>query len=493
MKSNEFLTQFSRRSFLGRSALGLGAIALSSLTAQGQSVGASARESAGGAALNPMAPRAPHFAPRASRVIYMHMVGAPSQLEMFDYKPVLTKFDGKPCPESFLAGKQFAFITGKPNMLGAIANFQQRGQSGAYVSDHLPFFAKVADDVTFLKAVHTDEFNHAPAQLMAMNGHNRTGRPGVGSWVAYGLGTENQNMPAYVVLMSNSSTHIDSGKAAYGSGFLPSIYQGVKLRSKGEPVLYLSNPDDMNPALRRRTIEAINRINREEFAANGDPEVLTRIGQYELAFRMQASVPEAMDIWKEPESMHRLYGTTRGKATFANNCLLARRLIERGVRFVQLFDDKWDAHGDVPERSLRSGLLSKCKDIDQGMAALVQDLKQRGLLEDTLVVWGSEFGRTPMQEVQPGRALDPMLVGRDHHRDAFTVWMAGAGLKPGFTHGETDDFGYNGVTGKVHVHDVQATILHLLGFDHERLTFPFQGRNYRLTDVAGNVIKPILA
>jgi hypothetical protein len=485
--NHTLLDSVSRRHFLGGGAMGLGAAALGLLNSRPSA--AEAGISHADASKRSMLPM---FAPKAKRIIYLHMAGAPSQLELFDYKPELARLDGQPCPESFLKGKQFAFITGKPSMLGPIATFAQYGQSRAHVSNHLPYFSGVVDDVTFLKAVHTEEFNHAPAQLMLLTGNGRPGRPGMGAWMAYGLGSENENLPAFVVLLSGRAGP-DAGKAAYGSGFLPSVYQGVKLRAAGDPVLYLSDPAGMDRELRRRTIEQINAINAADYQAAGDPEILTRISQYEMAFRMQTSVPEAMDIWREPEAMHKLYGTTRGKATFSNNCLLARRLVERGVRFIQLHDWGWDSHGIDFEQSLRGGFLERCKHTDQGMAALVTDLKQRGLLEDTLIVWGTEFGRTPMRELRPGVAADPMIIGRDHHREAFTMWMAGAGVQAGLTHGATDEFGYYGVSGRAHVHDVQATILHLMGLDHERLTYPFQGRNFRLTDVAGQVIKPILA
>jgi hypothetical protein len=418
------------------------------------------------------------------------MAGAPSQLELFDYKPELQKLNGQLCPESLLDGKRFAFIKGVPKMLGPQANFRQHGESGAWVSDMLPHLSGVVDKLTFLKAVHTDEFNHAPAQLLMYTGSPRFGRPSMGSWVTYGLGSENESLPGFVVLLSGG-VQPDAGASVYGSGFLPTVFQGVQCRSHGDPVLYLSNPDGMSGDIRRRTIDAINEINRREHESVGDPEVLTRIAQYEMAFRMQASVPELMDINSEPDYIHEMYGTEPGVTSFANNCLLARRLVERGVRFVQLFHWGWDSHGASANEALNVGFVDRCNETDRATAALLKDLDQRGLLEDTLVVWGGEFGRTPMLENRTGE--DNPYVGRDHHSDCFTMWMAGGGVKTGITHGETDEIGYSRVSGSVHVHDLQATILHTLGFDHERLTYSFQGRDFRLTDVTGRVVREVLA
>ncbi len=439
---------------------------------------------------DPLALHPPHFAPKAKRVIFLHMAGAPSQLELFDYKPTLARLDGERCPDSLLEGKRFAFIRGVPKMLGPQATFRQHGQSGAWVSNHLPHLATMVDDVAFLKAMYTDEFNHAPAQLLVHTGSARLGRPSMGSWVTYGLGTENENLPAFVVLLSGGVAP-DAGASVYGSGFLPTVYQGVQCRSKGDPVLFLSDPDGLSRDLRRRSIEAINRINAHQHQEVGDPEILTRIAQYEMAFRMQTSVPEAMDINDEPDYIHTMYGTAPGETSFANNCLLARRLVERGVRFVQLFHWGWDSHGAGASEALNAGFLDRCHETDRPVTALLKDLKQRGLLDETLVVWGGEFGRTPMLENRTG--LDNPYVGRDHHSDVFTIWIAGGGVKAGITHGETDEIGYTGVSGRVHIHDLQATILHLLGFDHERLTYPFQGRAFRLTDVHGKVVREILA
>lgn len=440
--------------------------------------------------LNPLSPLPPPFLPRVKSVIYLHMAGSPSQLELFDYKPELIKYNNQPCPESLLEGKKFAFIRGVPNLLGAQAEFSQHGESGAWISDYLPHFSKLADDVAFLKAVHTDQFNHGPAQLFMHTGSPRLGRPSLGSWVTYGLGTENQNLPGFVVLTSGGKTP-DAGKSVWGSGFLPSVYQGVQCRSKGSPVLYLEDPSGIPRDLKKSVITSINQINSEEFDHYGDPEILARINQYEMAFRMQIEVPEVMNINDEPEYIHNLYGTEPGKESFANNCLLARKLVEKGVRFVQLYDWGWDSHGSDKSTALDLGLRNKCRETDRPISALLLDLKQRGLLEDTLVVWGGEFGRTPMQENREGKTMG--YKGRDHHVDAFTMWMAGGGIKKGTSFGTTDDLGFSGVEGRVSVHDIQATILHLLGFDHEQFTYEFQGRPFRLTDVEGEIIKEILA
>ena len=437
-----------------------------------------------------MVAKASHYAPKAKQVIFLHMAGAPSQLELFDYKPELQKLDGKPCPDSFIEGKRFAFIVGVPNMLGPQYEFKQYGQSGAWVSDRLPYFTEIVDEVAFLKAVHTDEFNHAPAQLFMHTGSPRLGRPSMGSWVTYGLGSENQNLPGFIVLVSGNSQP-SAGKSVWGSGFLPSVYQGVQFRSKGDPVLYVSDPEGMPRDLRKGAIETINSINQRQYEEVGDPETLTRISQYEMAFKMQTTVPEAMDISEEPTYIHEMYGTQPGENAFSNNCLLARRLAERGVRFIQLYHRGWDSHGSNEFEALEGGFLKRCQEVDQAMTALVKDLKQRGMLEETLVIWGGEFGRTPMRENRGGKKAP--FNGRDHHSEAFTMWMAGGGVKPGLVYGETDEFGYFGTKERVHVHDLQATILHQLGMNHEKLTYAFQGRNFRLTDVHGHVVKDILA
>ena len=483
------LQAITRRHFLEIGATGIGAAALASLlgceTAPDLRL-ANARPNG----LDPMAPLVPHFPAKARRVIFLHMAGAPSQLELFDYKPVLARLDGQLCPESLLEGKRFAFIKGIPKMLGPQFAFQQHGESRAWVSDRMPHLATVVDEIAFLKAMHTDQFNHAPAQLLVHTGGPQLGRPSIGSWVTYGLGTENQNLPGFVVLLSGG-TGPDAGASVYGSGFLPSVYQGVQCRSAGDPVLYLSDPAGVPRALREASLEAINAANAQQFAAVGDPEINTRIAQYEMAFGMQLSVPEAMDISKEPASIHALYGTTPGATSYANNCLLARRLAERGVRFIQLFHWGWDSHGAGAAEALNVGFHERCKETDRATAALILDLRQRGLLDDTLIVWGGEFGRTPMRENRTGS--DNPFVGRDHNNGAFTMWMAGGGVRGGVTHGETDEIGYQGVSGQTDVHDLHATILRLLGFDHERLIHTFQGRNYRLTDTSGKVIREILA
>jgi hypothetical protein len=484
----EHLKNMSRRHFLWESAAGLGAAALGTFLAGCDARNATPKNLA--TATDPMLPKPSHFPGRAKRVIYLHMAGAPSQLELFDFKPELQKLHNQPCPPSLLEGKRFAFIRGTPKMLGPQADFKQRGQSGAYVSEHLPHFAKIADEVSFLKGVYTDQFNHAPAQLFVHTGSARLGRPSIGSWVTYGLGSENNNLPGFVVLTSGGKTP-DAGKSVWGSGFLPSVYQGVQCRSEGDPVLFLSDPEGVDRDLKKKTIDAINEVNRQHFQEYNDPETLTRIAQYEMAFRMQVSVPEVMNINSEPEYIHQVYGTTPGKASFANNCLLARKLVEQDVRFVQLFDWGWDSHGTDENLAIDIGFRNKCREIDRAMTALLLDLKQRGLLEETLVVWGGEFGRTPMQENRENKN-NPFL-GRDHHVEAFTMWMAGGGIKQGMTWGETDEIGYYPINGKVSVHDVQATILNQLGMDHEKLTYHFQGRPFRLTDVAGKVISEIIA
>ncbi|AIM37661.1 sulfatase [Sphingobacterium sp. ML3W] len=482
------LQAVTRRHFLKDCVAGVGSIALGSFLAS-----CGGNTNTGGAfdlnALNPLIPKSPHFPGKAKSVIYLHMAGAPSQLELFDYKPVLQTLHNQPCPESLLAGKKFAFIRGIPKMLGPQATFKQYGQSGAWVSDHLPHFSKVVDDVSFLKAVHTDQFNHGPAQLFMQTGSARLGRPSIGSWVTYGLGSENSNLPGFVVLTSGGKTP-DAGKSVWGSGFLPSVYQGVQCRSKGDPVLYLADPDGMDRDLKRHAIDAINEVNKDEYDTYKDPETLSRIAQYEMAYKMQVAVPEVMDISQEPAHIHELYGTEPGKESFANNCLLARKLVEQGVRYVQLFDWGWDSHGTNASDSIDYGFRNKCREIDRPMTALIMDLKQRGLLDETLVVWGGEFGRTPMQENRDNS--DMPFLGRDHHTDAYTIWMAGGGVKPGVTYGETDEIGFTGVSGRSSVHDVHATMLHLLGFDHEKFTYEFQGRPFRLTDVEGNLISAIV-
>ncbi len=486
--NKKLLTLKTRRHFIKESAMGFGALALGSLLG---SCGGNSPEKAKNLfdAANPLSPKMPPFPGKVRSVIYLHMAGAPSQLELFDYKPELMKLDGQDCPPSLLEGKRFAFIRGVPKMLGPQITFKQRGESGLWISDHLPHFSTIADEICILKGVTTDQFNHAPAQLLMHTGSPRLGRPSMGSWITYGLGTENQNLPGYVVLTSGGRSP-DAGKSVWGSGFLPSVYQGVQCRSEGDPVLFLKDPPGVDRDMRRASIDIINKINKHEYEEYKDPEILSRISQYEMAYKMQISVPEVMNINSEPDYVHEMYGTQPGKASFANNVLLARKLVEKGVRFVQLFDWGWDSHGTAADEAIDVGFINKCRSIDKAMTALILDLKQRGLLEETLVVWGGEFGRTPMQENREGKSVP--FKGRDHHVEAFSIWMAGGGVKKGFSYGETDEIGYSTISGKVETYDVQATILNLLGFDHEKFTYEFQGRPFRLTDVKGKVINEIL-
>ena len=463
------IRNLSRRLFLQQAAGGLGAAALGSLLG---------RDAFAQGGLGTLAARAKH-------VIYLHMVGAPSQLDLFDYKPELVRHNGELMPESLWEGLRLAFIRQRPKLLGTRFRFRRCGRSGMEMSELLPHLSDVADELTLIKSVRTEQFNHAPAQLMLQTGFGRFGRPSLGSWVSYGLGSENANLPAFVVLVTGNVA--GAGNSLWGSGFLPTVHQGVEFRSQGDPVLFLSNPPGLDAQGRRQIVDGVKRLNAEALADVGDPEIATRISQYEMAFRMQSSVPELMDLSKEPAEVHRLYGTEPGKVSFANHCLLARRLVERGVRFVQLFDEGWDMHGSINTR-----LPEKCRQTDRPIAALLKDLKRRGLLDETLVVWGGEFGRTPMLQGQDGEGAKTE-AGRDHHKEAFCMWMAGGGTKAGVVHGETDDLGFNVVRDPVHVHDVNATILHLLGVDHERLTFKYQGRNFRLTDVHGEVVKGIVA
>ncbi len=478
----EYLKYRTRRQFFRDCGVGVGATALASML---DPQGAAAAENVG----DPLAPKLPHFPARAKQIIFLHMAGAPSTLDLFDFKPKLNELNGLPCPESYIRGQQFAFIKDKrPRLLGTPYKFGKFGKSGQVMSNIIPQLATVADELCIVRSMHTDQFNHAPGQLFVHTGSARLGRPGMGAWVSYGLGTENRNLPSFVVLVSGTAAP-DGGASLWGSGFLPTIHQGVQMRSSGDPVLFLSNPEGMAPADRRRSLDTLKALNELQLQAVGDPEILTRINQYELAYRMQTSVPEMMDISKETKQTHEMYGAKPGKKSFANNCLLARRLVESGVRFVQLYHWGWDNHGDSKTNDLRTGLVLRCQETDRAVAALVRDLKQRGLLESTLVVWGGEFGRTPMNEDRAGSKW----LGRDHHQHAYTMFLAGAGVKAGITYGATDDLGYHVVENPVHVHDLQATILHLLGLNHEKLTYRFQGRDYRLTDVHGKVVKDLLA
>jgi hypothetical protein len=483
------LLGLTRRHFFGAGGFGLGQAALWSLLGD-RGAHAATAAALGGAAAEPerKPARGQHHAPRAKNVIFLFMAGAPSQLELFDDKPMLRKHDGSPMPASFVKGERFAFIKGVPRVLGSPYRFARHGRSGAEISELLPHTAGIADDIAIVRSMHTTQFNHAPAQIFMNTGHQIPGRPSMGSWLSYGIGSENKDLPAFVVLVSGENAP-DGGKACWSSGFLPTVYQGVEFRSKGDPVLYLTDPEGMSRADRRASLDVINALNAKKLAAVGDPEIETRIAAGELAYRMQASVPELAAIDDEPEEARALYGVEPGRPSFAKNCLLARRLVERGVRFVQLYHRGWDHHGTGTGDDLVHSLPKLCKQVDQGAAALVTDLDRRGLLDETLVVWGGEFGRTPMIE---GRNNSKFL-GRDHHPRAFTMWLAGGGVKRGFAMGATDELGYAAVEDAVDVHDLHATMLHLMGFDHTKLTYRFQGRPFRLTDVSGNVITKLVA
>ncbi|HEY7116265.1 MAG TPA: DUF1501 domain-containing protein [Tepidisphaeraceae bacterium] len=479
----EHLRHVTRRHFLAHTgALGVGSLALANLL-NPQSAIANPQSD------NPLSPRSAPLPAKANRVIFLHMSGGPPHLDLWDYKPDLVSRDDQPCPDSLLKGKTFAFTSGVPKLLGTPQKFARYGKSGAWMSEAVPHLASIADDLTFIKSMHSEQFNHAPAELLLYTGSPRQGRPSFGSWVTYGLGSESHDLPGFIVLVSGG-TLPSAGKSAWGSGFLPSVYQGVQCRSGGDPVLYVSNPDGMSRDVRRMTLDALRDLNALQERELGSPETLTRIAQYEMAFRMQTAVPEVMDIAKEDSKTLDAYGAKPGASSFANNCLLARRLCEQGVRFVQLFDWGWDFHGTNPGEDIRQGLVKRCKLMDQPVAALIRDLKTRGMLEDTLVVWAAEFGRTPFRE---GRTAKGQNLGRDHHPDCYTLFMTGAGLKPGMTYGASDDLGFYPAENPVHVHDLQATILRIMGFDHEKLIYRFQGRDFRLTDVFGNVVKDILA
>jgi uncharacterized protein (DUF1501 family) len=474
----EYSRLVTRRWFIRQCGVGLGSIALTSLLEPAQAHGAAAPK-----VVDSLAPRLPHFKPKAKRVIYLFMGGAPSQLDLFDYKPALAKYDGKPVPQEVVMGQKYAFIRPDAALYATEFKFAKQGKSGAELSEAVPHLAEVVDDIAIVKSMTTDAFNHAPGQVLMQTGSTQFGRPSFGSWVLYGLGSEAHNLPGFVVL--NSAGGLSGGTALYSSGFLPTFYQGVPFRKTGDPVLFLSNPAGVTDQMQRRTLDVIKEINQRHLGALGDPEIATRINSFEMAYRMQSSAPELTDISKETPETLKLYGAEPGKPSFAMNCLLARRLIERGVRFVQLFHEGWDHHSEV-----HKGVIDQAGKTDQASAALIKDLKQRGLLEDTLVLWGGEFGRTPMVEsnAEAGRKL-----GRDHHPQAFTVWLAGGGIKPGFTLGETDELGFHVTKDKVHVHDLHATLLHLLGFEHTKLTYRFQGRDFRLTDVEGKVVTQLLA
>jgi hypothetical protein len=462
----------TRRHFFSRCGIGVGSMALSSLMA---------RDAA-------LAPKKTHFPAKAKNVIFLFMAGGPSQLETFEYKPLLTKLNGKPIPESYTKGKRFAFMDSshRSDLLGPKIGFKQHGQCGAWVSDYLPHTAKIVDDISLVTTCKTDLFNHAPAKMYMNTGSGLFGRPSMGAWVTYGLGSECEDLPGFVVLQSGPRGP-RGGSVLWGSGVLPTTYQGVPLRNKGDPIVNLSTPNEISAAQQRQVVDAVRELNLKRLVETGDQEISTRINAYEMAFKMQTSAPELMDTSDESQATLDLYGIKDPKETsFARNCLLARRLVERGVRFVQLYDTNWDHHGG-PTENLEKHLPLKAKDVDQASAALVKDLKQRGLLDDTIVIWGGEFGRTPMGEVRES-------TGRNHHIDAFTMWFAGGGFKGGVTHGVTDEFGFGAIENPVHVHDIHATILHQLGIDHEKLTFRSQGLDFRLTGVdPAKVIKPILA
>ena len=470
--------EVTRRWFLGQVGLGIGGLALSSLISDHPSMA--------GEPLQGFS--APHFAPKARRIISLHMAGSPPQHDLFDPKPLLDELDGQPCPDNLIDGETFAFIKGHPKILASPYKFHRHGSCGMEISELLPHLGEVADEICLIRSMHTDQFNHAPAQLFIYSGSSRFGRPSMGSWLTWGLGSMNSDLPAFIVFVSGDKTP-SAGKSVWGSGFLPSVHQGVQCRTSGDPVLYLGDPPGIDRATRRRTIDAIQGLDRIAAERDEDAETLTRIEQYELAFRMQTSVPHVMDISREKPSTLAAYGAEPGTSSFANNCLLARRLIEQDVRFVQLFDWGWDTHGTAPHDDIITQLPKKCAETDRPVAALIRDLKQRGLLDDTLVIWTGEFGRTAMNEERNGSKF----LGRDHHPHCYSMWMAGGGVRSGHVHGETDQLGYRISKDPVSVHDLQASILHLMGVDHLQLTYPYQGRDFRLTDVHGKVVPGILA
>jgi Protein of unknown function (DUF1501) len=474
--NRSLLRDITRRHFFSGCGVGLGGIALGSLLAEDCRAATSLPSVA-----NPLAPRAPHFQPRAKRVIFLFMAGGPSQLELFDFKPKLQELDGQVVPPSYTKNKRFAFIKGDAKLLGTRRKFATHGKSGAELSELLPHLATVVDDVCIVKSMVTEVFNHGPAKLFVNTGSSRFGLPSMGAWLTYGIGSQSRDLPGFVVLQSGPR----GGNPLWGSGFLPTAYQGVPLLNGPEPILNLANPAGIDRTRQSHFFAAVEKLNAERLAVIGDREIATRISAYEMAYRMQSSAPELIDLGGETRQTLDAYGAEPGKASFANNCLLARRLVERGVRFVQLYHTDWDHHGN-PDTHLGKPLDERCKEVDQPAAALIADLKQRGMLDDTLVVWGGEFGRTPMGEPRD-------LVGRDHHVDGYTMWLAGGGIRGGQTIGATDELGYYAVEDRTHVHDLQATILHLLGLDHLKLTYRFQGRNFRLTDVGGNVVHKMLA
>jgi hypothetical protein len=470
----------TRRHFFGQCALGLGSLALTSLLQRD----AHAKPQAA----NPLAPKKPHFEAKAKNIIYLFMAGGPSQLEMWDHKPELQKLHGQPIPESFIKGKRFAFMDSfskeRPKLLATKRKFARHGHSQTWVSECLPHTATIVDDIAVIRTMATDVFNHGPAKIFTNTGSPQFGRPSMGAWLTYGIGSESQNLPGFVVLQSGPRGP-RGGALNWGSGFLPTAYQGVPFRTSGEPILDLSSPKGVSAEKQRQVLDAVRDLNAARLDETGDPEIATRIASYEMAYRMQSSAPELIDIKDESPKTLEMYGAVPGKVSFANNCLLARRLVERGVRMVQLYHTDWDHHGSGGD-DLDGGLDLRCKETDQGCAALVKDLKQRGLLDNTLVVWGGEFGRTPMGEIRE-------KVGRNHHIDAYTCWLAGGGVRPGLSLGQTDELGFAAAEDRVHVHDLNATLLHLLGLDHLKLTYRFQGRDFRLTDVHGELVEKLLA
>jgi uncharacterized protein (DUF1501 family) len=470
----------SRRWFLKECGLGLGKLALASLLTEAF---VPKTRAATLAPADMLKPRPPHFPGKAKHVIHLFMSGAPSQLDLFDYKPALAKLEGKPLPPSLLAGERLAFIRPDAAVLGPQYKFAQHGQSGAELSEIIPHLAEIVDDICLIKSMKTEQFNHAPGQIFLNTGFAQPGRPCLGSWVIYGLGTEAQDLPAFVVMSTGSG--ISGGSANWSSGFMPSIYAGVRFRNQGDPILDVTSPKGVDAKLQRASLDLIEELNHNRLGLVGDSEIESRIAAYEVAFRLQTSAPELMDLKKESKETLAMYGCDPDKASFARACLLARRMIERGVRFINIYHEGWDAHSDVV-----GNLKKNCGDTDKASAALVKDLKQRGLLDETLVIWGGEFGRTPM--VESNAALGRSL-GRDHHPQAFTMWMAGGGIKPGLVYGATDEMGFHVVQDEVQIYDLQATILKCLGFDHERLTYTYQGRQFRLTDVHGHVVEKILA
>jgi len=473
--------RIARRHFFNECGIGVGKMALAGLLSQ--QMGNAAFGAIPSAPENPLAPRPPHFPAKAKSVIYLFMAGAPSHLDLFDYKPKLAQYEGKSIPPEVIGGQRYAFIRPDAAAMGPQFKFAKHGNCGAEISEALPHLAKVVDEICLINSIKTDQFNHAPAQIFLNTGFSQPGRPSMGSWVTYGLGCESSDLPAFVVMSTGSG--ISGGAANWSSGFLPTLYAGVRFRNQGDPILNVSSPEGIDDSLQRETLDLVGKLNRQKLDRTGDPEIATRIASYEMAYRLQTSAPDLMDLKGESKETLQLYGADPATPSFARACLLARRMVERGVRFINIYHEGWDAHSDIIGNHKKN-----CEATDQASAALVADLKQRGLLDETLIVWGGEFGRTPMVESNPalGRAK-----GRDHHPQAYTMWMAGGGVKPGLTYGKTDELGFNIIENPVHVHDVQATILHLLGLDHERLTFTYQGRQYRLTDIHGNVVKDLLA